>query len=624
MDSTLFRVSKLYCAYQTFGVQEASIRFHSSDIAAGLECDNSLILSWASEQHLVIQCSRPSHLEERTENLAGHGDNFDLEEALVWFCQALRLSRHEHEHTLSISTTRGRMSTGTKRSVVAYKLLPLVPLRQDTLKTKGCWTELFEVGVVAQRQATHTWGHGLRLSFSMMTSLADVHNYMRIEKKPQPERETVDEDGCYIMVGFFTALVPIARSPDKKEIQWHLICTGETLFNPEHVACLESSWLKTNINAIDSLRTATCYLGWCDLAHILLGTDRLEYKHCGTDLAKRSQTMHKKGYTAVAQLGINAGPIQVVGQGGPVWEFINNRQRFEAPNTYKKAINIAQQQVALVYDDASKRAWLVPKLSLMLHLCHIRFVTIAGIGCHDPIPFAQPSLDGSHAASQALMGNGDIEIFRYGGDIDVLTLRNMLVDVSTNLSNAQITRESPIGSMLFGTELMDMVIEPGTGSELREVTTSQHQGCAKRWLHLSKLVDCVGVCADIGLAIVPVSTSTTCDCNTVQPGRFYLAAHLQCLELLLQRQRHRIQELQNGSIKLDEKQEWCFNAYNPCAHNAQTSFWEDPQTFLQSILPYSFRLFPEKLSTSPAQVPTVSGAVIFGRPPPRKLKKNPQ
>jgi hypothetical protein len=252
----------------------------------------------------------------------------------------------------------------------------------------------------------------------------------------------------------------------------------------------------------------------------------------------------------------------------------------------------------------------------MLHLCHMYFRNYAGNTLQDPIPFAQPSSDGSNAAVTALFDKGDVEVFKHGSrDVDIIKLRNILIDISANLTNTLTTRENPRNSVIFGAELMDVIAEPGAGGFLSEVPAND---CAKTWICLARLVDCIGVCADLGPAIKPVSSTVNCDCKTVQPGRGYLAAHLWCLDVLLQRQRHHINELQNSTVKLGKDDEWRLNPFSPCPHLTKQSYWDEPQNFLQSISSRSiFRKEPPQLT----QPPPLTGAVIFGRPPPNRLTK---
>jgi hypothetical protein len=123
---------------------------------------------------------------------------------------------------------------------------------------------------------------------------------------------------------------------------------------------------------------------------------------------------------------------------------VNLRQKYYQAATYEKALQIASKQVALVYDDRARRGWLAPKLSLMLHLCHIYFrcFTTSSSQQTNPIPFAQPSSDESTAARIALSGQGDVIVFAYGGIEDAICLRNVFwMSVSISLARRPSARD---------------------------------------------------------------------------------------------------------------------------------------------------------------------------------------
>ena len=130
-----------------------------------------------------------------------------------------------------------------------------------------------------------------------------------------------------------------------------------------------------------------------------------------------------------------------------------------------------------MYDSTAGKAWLVPKLSLLLHLCHSYFARPSSSSSQqtvldDPVLFAIPLSDGSQAARDALFDKGDVVVRWHGTkEIDKILLRHILVDINRNISDTSWTRELPIRDTLFAPELLTMVAKPGTLNGLAEMTS---------------------------------------------------------------------------------------------------------------------------------------------------------
>ena len=532
-----------------------------------------------------------------------------LIEALRWFCQAVRPYPCGQTERMFVSGIRESIQSHS-RNIYGYTIKPLEVLNKKMLGESACWVEIFDRAIIAELKLPDSWGRGLELSFEMMTQLSGVQNLIWIEDKTHTP--SVGKEGGYILIGFFTALVPIAQ--DAAGIQWHLEYSGERLLS---IANLDidinaKEWLK--VRDVRELSKSRCFLGWCETANVLLGTSALPNTMKWTGLPQRSRTLHTQGYGATGQVGANPGPIQIVGQVSGNWHFVSNRQRFDPAGTYAKAIQIASKQVALVYDASSKRGWLVPQLSLMLHLCHTyyRYFAKQASGHEYPVPFAQLSTDGSDAAHAALLNQGDVVLFTYGDESeDKIKLRNVLVDINAKLADTSGTRECPRGPKVFGTELMDIIAEPGRGGLLTEIPTNHSIGT---WSVLTKLVDCICFCADLGLAIQPASIpqNSNCQCMILQSERHYLAAHLRCLDLLLERHQRSLDELRSSIIKISDHGNWSFNPYTSCRHENTEPFWGKPDTFLQELTRTGF-VRSQKSPSKMKSPPPLTGAVIFGK-----------
>jgi hypothetical protein len=156
----------------------------------------------------------------------------------------------------------------------------------------------------------------------------------------------------------------------------------------------------------------------------------------------------------------------------------------------------------------------------------------------------------------------------------------VLVDINTCISEAVKTREAPKGSILLGSELMDLVIKPGAGSDLAEVKMPSP---AEAWLNLVELVDAILVCSKLGQALKPVPEvplpATPCDCIDLPTQSFYLAAHLWCLETLLERRNRHVSLLQTTVVEIKKDCVWSLNGqpFRRCLHPLNNTYWADPR-----------------------------------------------
>lgn len=532
--------------------------------------------------------------------------NLDVREAVIeavqWFCQAIRTCPDPESPGLYVS----RSKVYYHESIAAFALEPLSSWHPDQGGSSACWTTLFANAVVAEQGLSRAWGEGLEITFDLMIQISGVDSYIWLEDNA--EGIATVPVGGYIALGFFTALFPVKRHP-VEGIQWHLEFTKD---EPLSLADLSAKKIaRLPMENIQEMSKCKCFLGWCEEANILLGTAELPNTLSWSGLPQRSKSLHASGWNVAAQLGGNIGPMQAVGQVIRTLQLENVRQRFEPNATYAKAIQISSRQVALVFDIATKRAWLVPKLSLMLHLCHtyVRHFEEPGSGNPDPVPFAQPSTDGALAAKEALSGQGDVVVFNHGADHqDQIRLRNVLVDISANMSRSLATGEKPRFLRALGPELMDMIAEPGTGALLTEIPTDCFPSSSSA--NFAQVADSVYVCSNVGPAICPTAIpgNATCGCMILEHDKGYLAVHLRCLEALLERRNYSLHHLQRSALPIGNGGRWCPQPYVPCSHSGTVSFWTEPRKFVQNIS----RTKSRGSVLPPDEILAVTGAVIFG------------
>jgi hypothetical protein len=387
-------------------------------------------------------------------------------------------------------------------SILLEKLSPL------SLSENSCWQPLFNSGVIAMRssqqksyQSNGALSKGLELPFDLMVLLACVELPVLVDKG-------------VILMGYRTALVPVRKSGDS--IQWHLE-TSPVQINPYSLRSTQQEWFKTsNWNYFKDKR---CFVGWCSSANINLGTATLTNRVGWSDSKVQEKTLRWSGISLGAH-AVTANPFQIGLTGQLTYSFVNHTVTFHPSDNFAKMLKDASKEVTTVVDCLYKRSWLVPKLSLMLHMAHawaVRYNVDPNL-----IPFAHPHHDGS-SAEMVLQGSGGRVLLGQELDSpnsDTLTLRQLLLGLNTNLRQSRDQTKDAKSRKLFGFEFMDIVCEPPSGGKMKRVSIRSQGRC---WLDILNKVDAVVVCANLGQAITPASQDNQRkpDCSTMPSGFDY-------------------------------------------------------------------------------------------------------
>ncbi|KAK3376514.1 hypothetical protein B0T24DRAFT_618864 [Lasiosphaeria ovina] len=253
--------------------------------------------------------------------------------------------------------------------------------------------------------------------------------------------------------------------------------------------------------------------------------------------------------------------------------FYSTKQSFPRAQQYQQAILDFVDQVAFLYDVEAKLAWLVPSISLLLHLCQVYFHTKKldqAAPC--PIPFAKVSANGSKAAEEVFRVHGETVVagMKGGGEP---RLGEILLRLQWSLDGRVQKRQNPKGSTVFGPEMMDMIQRPGAGSCLKfEDVTDE----GKAWMRFVQEADIVVFCRGLGNAIEPqdMKSGSPCSCHQVPNDRHLLVAHNWCLEkIMTTRFGKSIKNLQRGSCVFGDNYVWKMDnwPFNMCDHTLSTS-----------------------------------------------------
>lgn len=488
----------------------------------------------------------------------------DCLHCLDWLFRAIR----EPSDGFLISQSSCRWSTSP--SVVQD--MPLSFTLQSTPLPEmdhNCWQHLFGSCFVLEETDCHSGepppGKGLETSFHLMLAMAGVEY-------------PVEVDGGVVFVGYNTVLVPTKVEHDYA--QFHLEVDSEQQINPFTLNYTD----RVLITDYTVLKSKRCFLGWCELAHIKLGTRALPPTVQYSSAKEKKKTVHLSSLSTGFQL-TSAAPVQAGINGQANFSFLSHRLHFPAPTIYSKMIWDTSKHVALVCDVAAQRSWLVPKLSLMVHMAHAWFYSQhpeqEGSVEENPIPFVEPYLRGATLA-QCFDKQGDVIVCGSGND--AFRLRSLLLGLNINLLETKRLTEKSNNQCLYGYEFMDIVSEPGKGSVMKEAKMKK----SKNWLGLANLVDAVVFCSDLGDAISPahLGSRKSSSCNLLPVGHEYLAAHVSCLAELAKRSGHPLgTRLTSSQIVLSEKNVWHFSGepFEPCNHEESNDddCWHRPDILQQ-------------------------------------------
>lgn len=561
-----------------------------------------------TQDHITVSFGESQYDETQQQSIV---------DAMNWICLAIRPGIEGSEVLLKSRSDQAIISETARLRLRQTSLRPLETLTGEDIGASSCWTHLFRSGVVAwyEFDARSDWAVGLELSYSMMLHLAAIEISLPLSP---PSR--------LLLLGFFSVLVPMKWKAEENSIQWHLDVSdeGEDIIDIRKVEAAEALGDQCQPTfTLGDFSEPKCFVGWCEKASILLGTHELD-NHLDTlicsGLKRRERSIHLAGFSTGATVGVGGGPmapVNISGQGTANWNFVNNTQRFEPATTYPRAINHSLSKVAFLFDNATKQAWLVPKLSLILHLCHKYFRSFSppSRSGPDPIPFAEPDPDGAAAAHNALESRGNVVVFGKAGGDDAETLRQVFLQIYSYLLLADKTREKPnrtatFRKRIFLSELVDMVDSPDRGSPLREVCPPKQM---TEWECLSELADVSLACSWIGPVVRPVSSPRqVCQVCTCPPrDKYYIIAHVWCLDKFSQRQGSGTELLRLGTCQLGEKLYWHVKAskWRQCASGNHSLLWDD--SILQKIS--EGRTAGSNAALVPEPRIPLTGAIVFGR-----------
>jgi hypothetical protein len=528
----------------------------------------------------------------------------DLVEALDWLCKSMRTPSTKDGHFVSSASYHVERCAVAQdyihdqsggSAIQLHKLQPCVSLKTSSLPEiqHDCWLSLFDSCVIVKTPLASRdgFGKGLEMSFDLMVDLAASEFCLKI-------------NSTLVFFGYQTVLYPVEIDGDCA--QFHLETVTHGQINPYTMD------LKNGLPADDysQFKTMRCFVGWCEVAHIKLGTRDLAARVRYSNGRDQPRSLNPEGYSFLGQLGASF-PLSAILGLQKNYKYSCHRIRSTHTTNYMVLLQDTSQQSVVLYDATQRRCWLVPKLSLLLHMSHT-YRSCFAVGLDVEIPYAKPHTD-ARELIPVLEPAGERSVLK--GEATKLIFRELLFALSVRmLETAEAVRESGRGT-LYGFEFMDVVRNPDRGSCMKRLDIQSRPA----WFDLVNEVGTVIVCSDLGDAIsAPEGSTRKCtECNTVPQNRDYFVA---TLPYLLRLAEQRGVDLSDGSdcVRIAEKAEWRVEsgAFTPCPHegNSNVTCWDRPG-LVQQVAQLGFLHRPKSLRPAkarPAQTFPVNGAVVFG------------
>ncbi|KAF7174266.1 hypothetical protein CNMCM5623_006838 [Aspergillus felis] len=355
----------------------------------------SWIRDFEDEKGLIVEVGLVASISHAKFHLRGDSKAIAIiAQSVAWLAAAVRQPNEEQLVYSSVNLSY-------KDPCFSLELLPLS--KPDDNPTKGCWRSLFRHAVVAktipdQRPDTE----GLELSFELMTIRAGIVEVVRIR-------------GSFVFLGFSTILIPIRKVSNG--IQWHLAIRDPRKKSSDLDSILDNEEQVLQMEDMKNLANTTAFLAWeSPNVKVLLGTTELNEADNPVTSSPADKMGHQyriESFTLGGEISFSYKGLGFKATGSTTYKREDLFFNFGVENDFKKLLPMAREESMLLYDAAAKRCWLVPKLSLFLHMAHTHKRLLKS---KHALPYAVPNHLGGQAAELALEGRGKTQM--EGGHLD--------------------------------------------------------------------------------------------------------------------------------------------------------------------------------------------------------------
>lgn len=495
-----------------------------------------------------------------------------------------------------------------------FSLSPL-PLKEASESNASCWPSLLHGGVISHGFPIPQRGSevGVEMSLDAIIPLAGIQYPVHIQD-------------VTIMKGWSTLLYPVKASVDFGSIQWHLVAC-DVPDDPRILQALSSVAYVANWKdvGLDSIRMSRSFIGFCDSANIHLGTKMFEPQRSedvSGALIETSRAFWQKKVTVnMGTAGMGAFGFGAAGEIGFTKTTV---ARMAERENFDKVLDLSRGTAVIMYDVATSLAWLVPEISVVLHMTRSWFLERKDLARNEieKLPSAAIAEDGGSAAMNAIRKHQSLDLERTGGtstwkfmdivkdSVRLLRACRDTKDRSQSSSSVSYLLSRVQSPRLYGWDMADM-IDGRDNTSRKEI--SVHKNSNDRWVtSIANHPDVLLLfCRNIAAPIRPAQPEQTCrKWNPMPSGENYLVASVQSLKDLA---RHC-----NGGDKGRKLTDKCYwsrpsgsNPWGPCDYESRKGC-----NRLQQIVDQNPNR-PVKLHDG--------GAIVFGRnASPRKRCRLPK
>jgi hypothetical protein len=349
----------------------------------------------------------------------------DFLESIAWLSAALRSTNRSYSgfsvSDICSSYTTVQVNADVKRLQLRGWLRPMIEVKPAT---ERCWHSLFksptfvkcdngreDAGDANHNAKLSLSGYGIKLGLREMIALSGADLLLEFE-------------GGMVYFGFTSILVPLRKLQDGA-LQWHLVSQSKQQGMISLASIYKEQVCKGQDLKIDEAAIANAkahYLGLWPEALIMLGTAGDENYTSLKQEAYAADEKVKVSDTLTAGLGVNLATGAPTATVSTSATFAKSQVPIDPnyrPGTVLLILNAFQRQSVLIYETSPQRqrAWLVPKLSLVLHAAHICF-RAEGWDLGQLLPYAGPDANGDVAAWTILRPNNDFDSVQGYNDYD--------------------------------------------------------------------------------------------------------------------------------------------------------------------------------------------------------------
>jgi len=479
-------------------------------------------MDWSSSSgpRLFFGLGEPQHQCAIVAVSGSKEEVLEIAQQLAWLTAVFRIPKHGE---LCISDVKLKRVGGNR---FMLSPLDLSPVKNEA---RSCWHAIFPNGIIAHGFPIppREQKFGLELPFELMVTLSGVLYPIEYYKG-------------VILKGRSTALIPTGE--DQSSTQWHFVSSG----SKDKQLLLDSIPISVSKGFetldLDRLRKARTFLGYCRNAEIHLGTVESNYKNI-----MRSGTKPEKPRVNIAtKLSI------LIGSSGSFAFSLGTE--LTLPRSLRAttmALNLplrdrlrrARNQPLILYDTETKRGWLVPELSVVLHIAHAQIAQQPDLKSEelDRSGYAEISGDGGQAASAAISRACEVMLCDEDVDGRPLFFRDMVNKILIALESRKelrINRKDTSGgrqlirSGLCGWDFADFVNFDYL-HQSREVSIDRSTGGSWNRIASQNPDMIVLFCRNLGEIIKPKEAEKVCGSLAPLPqGRCHLIASVPCLEQL--------------------------------------------------------------------------------------------